>query len=137
MQRAGDRGNVRIMPGLGLIGGEVCVAIGIEQAQSREVALGTELLGRGSEQQQPLGLLTDSLDELIFVAGLGLAPFEMMCFIDDQHIPARFLSLLGALGIGGKKIDAAQNDLIIVKRIFLRQPLLDGRAAFLVEDVCP
>ena len=79
----------------------------------------TELLGRGSEQQQPLGLLAELLDQFVFRAGRGLAPFEMMSLVNHQQIPTGLFGLFGTLGVGCEKIDAAQDHLIIEKRIRL------------------
>ena len=137
MQCAGNRSNLRVMLGLGLIRGEIRVAVWIKQAQAREMAFGPKLFGRGSEQQQALGLLADGLDEFIFVADFGFAPFEVMSLIDNQQIPAGVLGLFGAFGVGGEEIDAAEDELIIEERVLIRQAFLDGGAAFFIKDVRP
>ena len=64
-------------------------------------------------------MLAELLDQFVFRAGRGLAPFKMMGLIDHQQIPTGLLGLFGTLGVGCEKIDAAQDHLIIEKRIRL------------------
>ena len=96
---------------------EIRVAIGIEQAEPREVAFRAELLGRGRQQQQAGRFSCERLDQRILRARSRRRPFEVVRFIDDQQIPARRDGLRGALFASRKESDAANHELAVEEGI--------------------
>src|SRR5262245_55253910 len=92
---------------------EIRVAVGVEQAKAREVSFRAELLGRGGEQQQSGRLPRERLDKRILRARLRRAPFEVMCLVHDEQIPARAQRLSRPHVVACKKRDAANDELAV------------------------
>ena len=114
---------------------EIRVAVRIEQAQAGEVAGGSELLGRGGEQQQRRDFRGERLDHGIVRGGLAGRPFEVVGFIHDEQIETRRLRLRGcAPDWSVRKSGGGEDELGIKERIGFRVMGFDGLAALLVED---
>ncbi|MFM1945651.1 MAG: hypothetical protein RI897_4633, partial [Verrucomicrobiota bacterium] len=67
---------------------EVIIAVGVEKAESGEVAFGAELFGGSGEEEEAVGMLGEGIDELVFGAGFLGGPLEVVCFVDDDEVPA-------------------------------------------------
>jgi len=61
-------------------------------------------------------------------------PLEVVGFIDDEHVEAGRGGLRGAVGMLGEKFCGAEDELAVVEGIALGLELLDGLAAFLIEE---
>ena len=113
---------------------EVRVAVGIEQAQAREVPLRPELLRGRGEQQQALRFLREIVHERILPARALGAPLHVVRFVHDEQIPSRLGDLPCALRVRREHRDAAEHELAVEERVRIRLVQLDGRAALLVEN---
>ncbi len=82
-----NAGDLLVAVGFGEKGGEVAVAVGIEQAKAGEVAFSPELLRCGGEQQDARHTLGDGLDDLVGGAGRFDGPLEVVGLIDDEQVP--------------------------------------------------
>jgi hypothetical protein len=113
---------------------EVIIAVGVEKAESGEVAFGAELFGGSGEEEEAVGMLGEGIDELVVGAGLLGGPLEVVCFVDDDEVPAGVDGLLGSFWVLAEELDATEDELVIEERVCIKVALFDGLAAFLVED---
>ena len=90
---------------------EVVEAIGIEQTQTGEVTLHSQLFRRRGQQQHAGDLLRQPFDNRIFAARLAFAPGEMVRFVDHHQIPLRLRQQLKALLVAAHEIERANNQL--------------------------
>ena len=81
---------------LGEEGGVIPPAVGIEQPQAAEVAGSAQLLRRGGQQQDPGHPRREGRHQVVFRAGGGLGPAQVVGLVDDQQVPVR-----GQQGLGG------------------------------------
>ena len=85
LHRFGDR---LVVGAFGAEGLQIVEAARIEQAQARKVAIQSQLLRGGGEQQNTRDLTGQLLDQPVFRAGHFRVPDQMMRFVDHQQIPA-------------------------------------------------
>lgn len=114
--------------------GEVGVAVGVEEAEAGEVAVGTELLGGGGEEEEAWGLGGEFFDDLVVGAGGVGVPFEVVGLIDDEEVPGGFEGLGGAFFRCGEKVEAGEDELGVEEGVGGVVVGFDGLAAFFVEE---
>jgi hypothetical protein len=127
-------GDALVVVGFLAVGFEVCVAVGVEQAEAGEVAFGPELLRGGGEQEEARDARGEGLDEGILGAwGEGM-PGEVMGLIDDEQIPPGLERLFGPAGLGAEEGEAAEDELAIEEGIGIGLGGFDRLAAFGVKE---
>jgi hypothetical protein len=114
--------------------GEVGVAVGVEEAEAGEVAVGAELLGSGGKEEKALDFGGELFDDLVFGAGLVGVPLEVVGFVNDEEIPAGFEDLGGAGFGGGEEGEAGEDELGIQEGVDAFVVVFDGLAAVLVKE---
>ena len=96
---------------------DIVVALGIQQAQAREVALQPHLFWRGGEQQQARDLRGELFHALVAGAAAFWAPVQVMCFIDNQQVEAAGQGLVLAMNVGEQPALAGQHELGALERV--------------------
>ena len=64
-------------------------AVGVKQAQATEVPGAAQLLRGRGQQQDPGGPRRQGRHQVVFRAGGGLRPAQVMGLVDDQQVPVR------------------------------------------------
>ena len=122
------------MPALFDKGFQIVVAGGVEQAETGEVALGPELLGSGSKEEDGGNPLSQAFHDLVGSAGELGCPFEVVGLVDNQEIPLGIEHLSVAVGRGSQIIETDADDLTVEKGIGIGVGSFDGLAAFLIKQ---
>ena len=96
---------------VGLLGEEgrvVVPAVWVKQAQAAEVARAAQLLWGRGQQQHPGGPLRQGRHQVIFRAGGGLRPAQVMGLVDDQQVPVRGQQGLPGGGVGQQALQRTE-----------------------------
>src|SRR5262252_4864546 len=96
-----------------------------------------QLFGRGRQQQKTGSSSAKRLNEAVFGTGSFRRPNQMVCFVHDEHIPARRNRLFSAPAVIQEEADAAKNELIIHEWVLPRIDGFNCSTAFFVENVEP
>ena len=96
---------------------EIVEAVRVQQTQTREVALHTELFRRRGQQQYARHAFGQLFNRLIFAARRVFAPDQVMSFIHHQQIPLGVAQMLKALLVAAHKIQRADNQLFSIERV--------------------
>ena len=97
--------------------GEIMETVRIEQAQTRKVALHTELFRRRGQQQNARHALGQLFNGEIFAARLFFAPHQVVRFIDHQQIPLGITEVFEALLAAAHEIERADHQLFGLERV--------------------
>ncbi|MND14628.1 hypothetical protein D3C80_48180 [compost metagenome] len=81
------------------------------------MALHSQLLRRGGQQQDPRHALGQLFNRLIFTARRLFAPHQVVRLIDDHQVPFGIAQVLKALLAAANKIQRADNQLLGFKRV--------------------
>ena len=133
-ESGGGAGDALVLLVPGVIGGEVVETLEVEQAETREMAGFTELLRGGGDEEDVGSFGREGFDQVVFGAGLLRGPAEVMGFIDDEEVPIGRGGLGEAVGTLAEKIDAGDDELVVLERVGFGIVFLDGFAAFFIED---
>ena len=104
----------------------------IEQAQTGEVALKTQLLRRGGQEQNARYALGKLLNRHVFTAWRVFAPDEVVRFVDDHQIPFSVAQMLQALLAAAHEVERANHQLFGFKRVV--RIVLGFGVAFVIEQ---
>ena len=96
---------------------KIVETVGIEQAQTGEVALKTQLLRRGGQEQNARYALGKLLNRHVFTAWRIFAPDQVVCFVDDQQIPFCVAQVLQALLAAAHEVQGTNDQLFGFKRV--------------------
>ena len=113
---------------LGQKGVIVPPAVGVEQAQAAEVPGATQLLRGGREQEDAGRLGGEGGHQVVFQAGLGGAPAQVMGLVQDQQVPVGLQDRPGGGGGGQQPLQGAESlglgeEGVVACRRDLPQPL--------------
>ena len=92
-------------------------AVGIQQAQTGEVAFHAQLFRRSGQQQHARHTFCQLLDCLIFAARRLFAPHQVVRFIDDHQIPFGVAQMFQTLFAAAHEIQRADHQLFGLERV--------------------